>query len=269
MLDFLASLKKTPGWAPMTAWIARCQVPHAWAFRTSPSQARETALVLARWLLCHHHSGVDDCAACQAWQEGNHPDFQEKGLPGAPPGIEECRKMTAELALTPVTGHRKIAVIYAADRLSLPAANSLLKITEEPPAGAVLLLALESDTLLPTLRSRTYFLDLRCPSEEHLQDASSAAFPQTRDPREWCAWLLASGALRDRREDRGPERFRQELQMWSAQLTTQGAFRQAEVLEIIRALGEGQRLSLLMMQDLICLALKEEYPIEDVFGALW
>ena len=50
---------------------------------------------------------------------------------------------------------------------------------------------------------------------------------------------------------------------------TQGTFRHAEILETIRALGEGQRLSLLMMQDLICLALKEEYPIEDVFGTLW
>ena len=269
MSDFALALKTSPGWGTLTALLSRGKMPHAWAFRADPSQVRETALFLSRVLLCQGHHGADGCAACRAWEQNAHPDVVEKGAPGAPPGIEECRKMMGELALTPVAGHRKIAVIYAADRLSLPAANSLLKITEEPPAAAVLLLALENDVLLSTLRSRAYFLDLRPPQETRDGEDIPPAFPSDRNPREWCAWLLSVGTFRDRGGDRGTERFRQELQAWSSHLVTQGTFRHAEILETIRALGEGQRLSLLMMQDLICLALKEEYPIEDVFGTLW
>jgi DNA polymerase-3 subunit delta' len=44
--------------------------------------------------------------------------------------------------------------LYGCDRLSLPAGNSLLKITEEPPEKGRILLFLEEDNLIPTLRSR-------------------------------------------------------------------------------------------------------------------
>ena len=265
MPDLSIALKETSGWATLAAWLSRREMPHTWAIRVDPARARETVRILAHLFLCPGGSGSDGCPTCGAWRGEDHPDLVEAGAPGAPPGIGECREITGELYLALVAGKRKVAVIHAADRLSLPAANSLLKGAEEPPTTVLVWLLLESDSLLPTLRSRACSLDLRPRNEKTDYGDSPPVFPQDRDPGAWGTWLLSPEWGRDRSADR----FRQDLQTWSLCLSEQGALRQAEVLEIIRALGEGQRLSLPMMQDLICLALKEDYPIENVLNALW
>ena len=58
-------------------------------------------------------------------------------------------------------GGRRIAIIDAADDMNPAAANALLKVLEEPPAGAVILLVAHQPAgLLPTIRSRCRTLRL-------------------------------------------------------------------------------------------------------------
>lgn len=263
MSDLAAALITTPGWPTLQAFWAQNVLPHAWAIHSSVHYAQETVGILVRHFLCERFCGGDGCPSCMAWHGTAHPDLMELGTPGVPPGIDECRKMAIHLALTPVAGKRRIAVIFAADRMSPPAANSLLKIVEEPPSAAILLLMVEMGALLPTLRSRTQNLDLR------FQEHSSESFPLPGKDMAWIPWMVSQGSSRERRGNSSPEELRQGLAAWSSMLASQGSLDQAEALEIIRALGEGQRLSMPMLQDLICLALKEEYPIEDIFGPLW
>ena len=69
--------------------------------------------------------------------------------------IETVRALEKSLSLRPFEGRRRVAIIEEADRLSLPAANALLKTLEEPPSYAVLiLLATDPAALLPTIVSR-------------------------------------------------------------------------------------------------------------------
>src|SRR5207247_7724214 len=75
-------------------------------------------------------------------------------------GIAAVRLMLRRLALTPAIGRRKVVIIGDAERL-IPqqgqeaAANALLKVLEEPPADAQLVLtASEPEALLPTILSR-------------------------------------------------------------------------------------------------------------------
>jgi DNA polymerase-3 subunit delta' len=75
-------------------------------------------------------------------------------------GIATVRLLQRRAVLTPVEGGRRVFIIGEADRLvpqesSPEAANALLKLLEEPPAGSVFILTtVDAGLLLPTVRSR-------------------------------------------------------------------------------------------------------------------
>lgn len=86
-----------------------------------------------------------------------HPDFFFVGMePDRNSlGIEQLRKLIANLELTSHRGARKVAVIYPAERMLRNAANCLLKTLEEPPGATTILLVCESPARMPaTIVSR-------------------------------------------------------------------------------------------------------------------
>lgn len=108
----------------------------------------------------------------EGWPGGPlaHPDLWLDDEPGTL-GIDRIRGGEAELgpslqhflSLSAYAGGAKVAVIANADRLTLPAANSLLRLLEEPPPDSVLLLTTsrpDSEHLPDTLRSRCQQLGL-------------------------------------------------------------------------------------------------------------
>jgi DNA polymerase III subunit delta' len=69
--------------------------------------------------------------------------------------VDDAREISAFLRLTPAEGGWRIVVVDGADAMNRNAANALLKILEEPPRRALLLLLAHSPgRLLPTIRSR-------------------------------------------------------------------------------------------------------------------
>lgn len=79
-------------------------------------------------------------------------------------GIQQVRDACAELALTSYSGGWKAAVFWPADRLTLAAANGLLKTLEEPPARTLLVLVRSRlDTLPATIASRCQRLRVQPP----------------------------------------------------------------------------------------------------------
>lgn len=69
--------------------------------------------------------------------------------------VEDTRETAAFLRRTPAEGGWRVVVIDGADEMNRSAANALLKILEEPPRRALLLLVAHSPgRLLPTIRSR-------------------------------------------------------------------------------------------------------------------
>jgi DNA polymerase III subunit delta' len=69
--------------------------------------------------------------------------------------VEETREIAAFLRLTAAEGGWRVVVVDGAEEMNRSAANSLLKILEEPPRRALLLLVTHSPgRLLPTIRSR-------------------------------------------------------------------------------------------------------------------
>lgn len=69
--------------------------------------------------------------------------------------VDEIRRLHGFFHMSAAEGGRRIAIIDAADEMNPAAANALLKLLEEPPARATLLLvAHQPARLLPTIRSR-------------------------------------------------------------------------------------------------------------------
>ncbi|MEK7110417.1 MAG: AAA family ATPase [Patescibacteria group bacterium] len=70
-------------------------------------------------------------------------------------GIDRAREIRAFLAQTPLVGPRRTVVIEAGERLTPEAQNALLKVAEEPPQAALIILVVDDpERLLPTIRSR-------------------------------------------------------------------------------------------------------------------
>ncbi|MCL4367064.1 hypothetical protein M1563_02755 [Patescibacteria group bacterium] len=84
----------------------------------------------------------------------NHPNliwFDENSKLG----VEQTKKIREHLSLKPYQGKFQAAVLIAAEVLSLDAQNSLLKILEEPPGEALIILGIGFESqLLPTVISR-------------------------------------------------------------------------------------------------------------------
>ncbi|MEM9499706.1 MAG: DNA polymerase III subunit delta' [Pseudomonadota bacterium] len=89
---------------------------------------------------------------------------------------EDVRGLAAFFSLRATEGGRRVVLIDAADDLNVHAANALLKMLEEPPAGAVLLLVShQPGRLLPTIRSRCRALPLAPLSASDLATALTQA----------------------------------------------------------------------------------------------
>ena len=69
--------------------------------------------------------------------------------------VDEIRKLQSFFHLSAAEGGRRVAIIDAADEMNQASANALLKLLEEPPHDAtILLVAHQPARLLPTIRSR-------------------------------------------------------------------------------------------------------------------
>jgi len=76
--------------------------------------------------------------------------------------VAEIRRLGGFFGMTSGAGGWRVAVVDTADDMNDNAANALLKLLEEPPSRAMLLLVANvPGRLLPTIRSRCQRLNLR------------------------------------------------------------------------------------------------------------
>jgi DNA polymerase-3 subunit delta' len=143
--------------------------PHAVLLAGPEGVGKTTlALDLAAGLLCTDPDPAArpcrTCRACRMVEHGNHPDLhwlRPEGpggqivIGGTDARYRGVRNLIADLALLPVEGGARVAVIERADRMNEDAQSALLKTLEEPPAGVTIVLcANDEEQLLPTVRSR-------------------------------------------------------------------------------------------------------------------
>lgn len=83
------------------------------------------------------------------------PDISIVAAPKKDVTINQVREIRRTIFQKPVSLPYKIVIIEEAENLNVPAQNALLKILEEPPSSAVIILEAKDKTqLLPTILSR-------------------------------------------------------------------------------------------------------------------
>jgi len=153
------------------------RLAHAWLIAGPLGIGKATlAHRFARWLLEGAPTGPDG----SLWTDpagrtfhlaaaGTHPDLltiekgvREGGKARTEIVIADVRAASGFVRMTPAIAPWRVVICDAADDLNVNAANALLKILEEPPPNAILLLVAHAPArLLPALRSRCRRLDLR------------------------------------------------------------------------------------------------------------
>src|SRR5271157_4222580 len=92
--------------------------------------------------------------------------------------VDDVRKVNGFLSLTPAEGGWRVVVVDGAEELNQASANALLKILEEPPPRAILLLVCSAPgRLLPTIRSRCRRLRLSPLGPEAMERLLAAYLP--------------------------------------------------------------------------------------------
>ena len=124
---------------------------------------------------------------------GEHPDVFWLGPKeaGKMIPVEEVRALRREAFVLPNEAPRKVLIIDRAEALNESGQNAILKVLEEPPERAVfLLLAVNRQAMLPTIRSRCVLWELGPVGPEEGVPFLKERFPQNPDTQ---AALRAAG----------------------------------------------------------------------------
>ncbi|HHY59310.1 MAG TPA: DNA polymerase III subunit delta' [Clostridia bacterium] len=154
--------------------VAAGQVHHAYLFYGPDGVGkRTTAYALAAALNClapQEGNACGRCPACLAVAGGTHPDLYEINPQGKNIKIEQIRELQTGLSFKRWQGNYKVAVIDEADLMTEEAANSLLKMLEEPSGKTCfVLLTSRPQSILPTIWSRCQRFSFRAVPPELIE----------------------------------------------------------------------------------------------------
>ncbi len=157
--------------------ITQIKLPHAILISGVESAGKSE---LSQWLIkvlsCNKPENVqsvlmpcNSCKSCLLHRSNTYPDHLLIESGGKSIGVDQVRQASRFFEKTAQIGNCKTALITAAHNMTVSAANALLKTLEEPnPDNYIVLLTSELETLLPTIISRCFIIDIRPPVGQKL-----------------------------------------------------------------------------------------------------
>jgi len=194
--------------------LRRGSVSHAYLF-SGPEGMDTTGAALGLAMALNCSSGnVEPCGRCRACRDieaRRHPDVRVVMPEGRSLKIDQVRDVVRSAHLKPARSGYRVYVFEGAELLTSEAANALLRLAEEPPGHAVIVLTCTNTSALPrTLVSRCTEIRFRPIPLRELADMLSAdgvprglarlAGAMSRGVLEKAAGLATSGAAREARD---------------------------------------------------------------------
>ena len=187
--------------------VASGRVAHGWLL-TGPQGIGKSimAAMAAAWLLSERRPEgstftLDRAdAGANLVIRGSHPDLmfvrpQTEDNKSGQIKIDQIRKLSSFMATKPGRGGWRVAVIDSMDAVNRNGANALLKLLEEPPERAmVILVASKPGSLSPTIRSRCRLVRLAPLDIGSCQGILAATLGDEEPDRLAALALLAEGA---------------------------------------------------------------------------
>jgi DNA polymerase-3 subunit delta' len=193
------------------------RVPHAFLLVGAKGIGKATlAYRMARFVLAHPDPAAPDVqAATSLAVDANQPvarriaaqaqgdllilerTLNDKGVLRQQIAVDDVRRTVSFFGSTAGEGGWRIAIVDAVDELNRSSANALLKVLEEPPRRAMLLLVSHSAARVPaTLRSRCRIVPLRPLAPADVAAALAVATgQQASDPDIIAAAAAADGSV--------------------------------------------------------------------------
>lgn len=153
--------------------LQKNRLPHSMLF-VGPEGVgkKDTALVAAKAINClkRGDDACGTCSSCEAITRGNFPDVMIISPLKQVIKIEKMRDLKQTAYLKPMIGKRRVFIVEEAEKMTVEAANSLLKVLEEPPRLChIFLLTANPYLILPTIKSRCHALTFSRVSMEDVQ----------------------------------------------------------------------------------------------------
>jgi DNA polymerase III subunit delta' len=193
------------------------RIPHAFLIVGPKGIGKATlAYRLARFVLAHPDPASPDVAAATSLAvDAEHPvarrvaaqaqgdllilerTLNDKGTLRQQIAVDDIRRTVSFFGSTAGEGGWRIAIVDSVDELNRSGANALLKVLEEPPERALLLLVSHSAARVPaTLRSRCRIVTLRPLTADDVAAAvATATGADAADPEIAAAAAAAEGSV--------------------------------------------------------------------------
>ncbi|WP_042353295.1 DNA polymerase III subunit delta' [Bacillus massiliigorillae] len=156
--------------------LAKKRVAHAYLFEGERGTGKkEASILLAKSLYCEqldeNNQPCNHCANCRRISSGNHPDVHLIEPDGLSIKKDQIHLLQDEFSKKSVESERKVYIIEAAEKMTVQAANSLLKFLEEPLSETTAILITEqSQRILPTIVSRCQMITFQPLSSEQIKN---------------------------------------------------------------------------------------------------
>ena len=140
------------------------QLNHAYLF-SGYFGSLEMALFLSKSLFCTEKQGVLPCESCRNCKLIDQEEFPDVTIIRPMNQIiktERIRELVGQFSQSGIENQRQVFIIEQAEKMHANAANSLLKVIEEPQSETyIFFLTNDQEQMLPTMRSRTQIFQFK------------------------------------------------------------------------------------------------------------
>ena len=140
------------------------QLNHAYLF-SGNFGSLEMALFLSKSLFCSEKNGIfpcEKCRNCKLIEQEEFPDVTMIKPQNQVIKTERIRELVSQFSQSGIENQRQVFIIEQAEKMHVNAANSLLKVIEEPQSEIyIFFLTDDEEQMLPTIRSRTQIFQFK------------------------------------------------------------------------------------------------------------